>query len=115
MSDTSDPRLQDPVRFLHGIWPLMFEFLLQMPPDHYAVQRLVDLVVELRKIDVETLNIWGRDIKLWSDLPLLGPEYVEECEQCLDYGNSSLKVFRDLLEIEGYALFDYSKPGPTSK
>ncbi|KAI4746215.1 hypothetical protein E4T50_03407 [Aureobasidium sp. EXF-12298] len=100
----------DPERFLYGIWPPIFELIQQIPPDHYAVQRLVALIAELKIIDIETLHIWGRDIRLWPELPLFAPEFVENVEGCLGYEGSSLKGFRDLLEEQGvYKLFDYSK------
>ncbi|KAI4735524.1 hypothetical protein E4T50_13967 [Aureobasidium sp. EXF-12298] len=106
-----DVRSRDPVRFLYGVWPPMFELLQQIPPGHYAIQRLVDFVAELKKTQVETLQIWGHNTRIWSNLPLFAPEFAEQVEQDTgDYEKSSLKAFRDLLESDGiYTLFDYSK------
>lgn len=41
---------------------------------------LATLVLELKRLDKEMLVIWGHPIKLWSDLPLLGPQLTETCE-----------------------------------
>lgn len=111
MSDSLDVRNRDPERFLYGIWPPMFELIQQVPSGHFAIQRLVDFLAELKKIQVETLQIWGHDTSLWTDLPLFAPEFVEQCEQDTgDYEKSSLKAFRDLLKVNGvYTLFDYSE------
>lgn len=64
---------------------------------------VVNLVAELKKLDVMTLNIWGEDIRLWTELPLLGPEYRELREQFQkeEFEKSGLKVFRDKLEADG--------------
>lgn len=92
-----------PYTFIIGVWLTMFETLRQIPPQHYAIQRLVDLVAELKKLDVETLNIWRTDIRLWTELPLLAPEFVEQWEQTPPdtFDKSGLKAFRDKLEADG--------------
>lgn len=56
---------------------------------------LATLVLELKKLDNEILTIWGRPIKLWSDLPLLGPQLTETCESMRQevWERSSLRVF----------------------
>ncbi|KAG9734751.1 hypothetical protein KCU73_g10686, partial [Aureobasidium melanogenum] len=111
MTGSLDARNRDPERFLYGVWPPMFELLQQIPTGHHAIQRLVDFVAELKKIQVETLQIWGHNTRLWSYLPLFAPEFAEQVEQdTVDYGKSSLKAFRDLLEADGICtLFNYSK------
>lgn len=85
MTDSLDERNRDPERFLYGVWPPMFELLQHMPPEHYAIRRLVDFLAE--------------------------PEFTEQCEQDPeDYEKGSLQAFRDLLEADGICnLFDYSK------
>ncbi|KAG9571460.1 hypothetical protein KCU71_g114, partial [Aureobasidium melanogenum] len=80
-------------------------------PDTIQPRDLVDSVAELKKLQVETLQIWGHNTRLWSNLPLFAPESAEQVEQDTgDHEKSSLKAFRDLLEADGiYTLFDYSK------
>jgi hypothetical protein len=78
------------------------------------MQRVVDWIIELRKIEVQTLQIWGKDIELWKGLPLLGPEWVEWGEEYYVAGddpkNNRFRVFRDSLECNGgYALWNFWK------
>jgi hypothetical protein len=80
MTGSLDVRSRDPVRFLYRVWPPMFELLQQIPPGHHTIQRLVDFVAELKKIQVETLQIWGHNTRLWSDLLLFAPEFADQCE-----------------------------------
>jgi hypothetical protein len=77
--------------------------LLDKQSDHNAIQMVVNPVAELKKLDVVTLHIRGKDIRLWTELPLLGPEYRELREQFQkeEFENSGLKVFRDKLEANG--------------
>lgn len=80
----------------------MFELLQQIPPGHHTIQRLVDFVADLKKLQVETLQIWGHNTRIWSNLPLFAPGFAEQVEQDTgDYEKSSLKAFRDLLEADG--------------
>jgi hypothetical protein len=77
------------------------------------MQRLVDWIIELRKIEVQTLQIWGNDIELWRQLPLLGPEWVEWIEEYYvagDIEGDRFKTFRDLLERDDdYSLWNFWK------
>ncbi|KAI4851118.1 hypothetical protein E4T44_02332 [Aureobasidium sp. EXF-8845] len=97
---------------LWTIWSELFNFIKQIPVEHHAMQRLVDWIIELRKIEVQTLQIWGKEIESWKDLPLLGPEWVEWVEEYYanpeDCKSGRFKTFRDLLESSGgYALWNY--------
>jgi hypothetical protein len=98
---------------LWTIWSELFNFIKQIPVEHHAMQRLVDWIIELRKIEVQTLQIWGNDIELWRQLPLLGPEWVEWTEEyyvAQDIEGDRFRTFRDLLERDGgYALWNYWK------
>jgi hypothetical protein len=89
--------------FLYGVWSTILSTITQVQSDHNAIQMVVNLVAELKKLDVMTLNIWGQDIRLWTELPLLGPEYRELREQFQkeEFEKSGLKVFRDKLEADG--------------
>jgi hypothetical protein len=78
------------------------------------MQRLVDWLIELRKVEVQTLQIWGKDIELWRGLPLLGPEWAEWAEEYYVAGddprNNRFRTFRDSLDRNGgYALWNYWK------
>jgi hypothetical protein len=77
------------------------------------MQRLVDWIIELRKIEVQILQIWGKEIELWRELPLLGPEWVEWVEEyhvADDIKGHRFRTFRDLLERDGgYALWNHWK------
>ncbi|KAI4724856.1 hypothetical protein E4T49_07416 [Aureobasidium sp. EXF-10728] len=118
MSMAQDSLPQKTEQYSYGaLWTIyseLFNFIKQIPVEHHAMQRLVDWISELRKIHVQTLHIWGKDIELWKGLPLLGPEWVELVQE---YGVSSedckgrrFRAFRDLLESSGsYALYDYWK------
>lgn len=65
------------------------------------MQRLIDFIAELKKIDVQVLQIWGRDIRLWDELPLLNPEFIEEWDQRDGVEWDRLQMFRDKLEADG--------------
>jgi hypothetical protein len=95
------------------IWSELFNFIKQIPVQHHAMQRLVDWIIELRKIEVQTLQIWGNDIDLWRQLPLLGPEWVEWIEEYYvagDIEGDRFKTFRDLLERDDdYSLWNFWK------
>jgi hypothetical protein len=78
------------------------------------MQRLVDWLIELRKVEVQTLQIWGKDIELWRGLPLLGPEWAEWAEGYYVAGddprNNRFRKVRDSLDRNGgYALWNYWK------
>lgn len=81
LSMTTDPSEQHSYAALWTIWSRLFNFIKQIPAEHPALQRLVDWIVELRKLEVQTLHIWNRDIELWTELPLLGPEWLEWVEE----------------------------------
>ncbi|KAH0372720.1 hypothetical protein KCU65_g991, partial [Aureobasidium melanogenum] len=99
---------------LWTVWSQLFNFVKKIPVEHHAMQRLVDWIAELRLIEVQTLNIWGKDIELWKDLPLLKPEWVEWVEEYYispeDCKSNRFRTFRDLLETSGgYALWNFWK------
>lgn len=96
---------------LWTVWSELFNFIKQTPVEHHAMQRLVDWIAELRQIEVQTLDIWGKDIDLWKELPLLYPERVEWIPQyCVspeDRRGGRFETFRDLLETsDGYTLWN---------
>ncbi|KAI5210397.1 hypothetical protein E4T39_00211 [Aureobasidium subglaciale] len=107
LSERPDPttRRTGSEGFLYLIWSELFTWVRQIPFEHSAMHRLVDLIAELMRIDVQTLHIWGQDIKLWSQLPLLNPEFVEECEQRRGIELQRLEAFKNKLAADGvYAL-----------
>lgn len=72
----------------------------QIPRKHPAMNALATLVLELKKLDREILTIWGRPIKLWSDLPLLGPQLTETRESIRQevWERSSLRELVSMLK-----------------
>ncbi|RMZ12943.1 hypothetical protein D0860_02760 [Hortaea werneckii] len=76
----TETRAEDPASLLLEFWELIFRIAEQIPPNHPAMNALATLVLELKKLDREVLVIWGHPIKLWSDLPLLGPQLTETRE-----------------------------------
>ncbi|GAB1730960.1 hypothetical protein NU195Hw_g9119t1 [Hortaea werneckii] len=76
----TETKAEDPASFLLEFWELVFRIAEQIPPNHPAMNALATLVLELKRLDKEMLVIWGHPIKLWSDLPLLGPQLTETCE-----------------------------------
>ncbi|KEQ99095.1 hypothetical protein AUEXF2481DRAFT_1913 [Aureobasidium subglaciale EXF-2481] len=97
LSERPDPatRRSGSEGYLYLIWSELFSWVRQIPVEHSAMHRLVDLIAELMKIDTQTLLIWGQDIKLWPQLPLLNPEFVEECEQRRGVELQRLEAFKD--------------------
>lgn len=92
---------------IYTIWSELFNFVKQIPIEHEAMQRLLDFIAELKKIDVQVLHIWGRDIRLWDELPLLNPEFIEEWDQRDGVEWDRLQMFRDKLEADGvYVIHD---------
>lgn len=73
-------KAEDPASLLLEFWELLFKMAEQILPSHPAMNALATLILELKKPDKEVLVIWGHPIKLWSDLPLLGPQTTETCE-----------------------------------
>jgi hypothetical protein len=115
---TPDPSLRRTEKYsypaLWTVWSELFSFIKQVPVEHQAMQRLVDWIIELRGIHVQTLHIWSKDIELWKDLPLLGPEWREWIEEYYvhpeDGRSDRFKEFRDVLEEDGgYALWNFWK------
>ncbi|KAI5258734.1 hypothetical protein E4T42_00327 [Aureobasidium subglaciale] len=103
LSERPDPatRRSGSEGYLYLIWSELFSWVRQIPVEHSAMHRLVDLIAELMKIDAQTLHIWGQDIKLWPQLPLLNPEFVEECEQRRGVELQRLEAFKDKLAADG--------------
>ncbi len=85
-SEQEKPK-ETPESFLWEFWGRFVKTAQQIPHDSPAQDQLVDLVLALKSLDnPQTLEIWGRKVQLWTDLPLLGPELTEawNCESCLD-------------------------------
>lgn len=61
-----DPEMRDlpPYTSIIVVWLTMFEMLRLIPPQHPAIQKFVDLITELKELDIETLNIWRTDIRV---------------------------------------------------
>ncbi|KAG9532557.1 hypothetical protein KCU93_g1111, partial [Aureobasidium melanogenum] len=118
LSMTPDPSLRHTEKYSYGalwtVWSELFNFVKQIPVEHHAMQRLVDWIAELRGIEVQIMHIWGQDIDLWKELPLLYPEWVEwipqYCVSPKDCRGSRFRTFRDLLETsDGYKLWNLWK------
>lgn|ERR1712014_77779 len=76
----TETEAEAPESFLLEFWDLVFKIAEQITPNHPAINAPATLILELKKLDKEVLIIWGHPIKLWSELPLLGPQLTETRE-----------------------------------
>ncbi|KAF5313856.1 hypothetical protein D9619_013057 [Psilocybe cf. subviscida] len=72
---------ESPESFLWEFWGIFAKAAGQVPVDHAGQQRLVELLTALRDlpnpVPVPELEAsWG-ELKLWSDLPIMGPTFRE--------------------------------------
>ncbi|KAM5444714.1 hypothetical protein MferCBS31731_000169 [Microsporum ferrugineum] len=75
-SDDAKPK-EDYESFLLEIWNSLIEVARQIPSDHASQDRLVELVKALRELPSTNAEIWGNTVRVWTDLPLLGPAMRE--------------------------------------
>ncbi|RMJ23940.1 hypothetical protein PHISP_05188 [Aspergillus sp. HF37] len=68
---------ESPESFLSEIWSLFIAVGKQIPHDHPSQDRLVGLVKALCTIPPTEVQIWGKDTRVWVDLPLLHPAMRE--------------------------------------
>ena len=60
--------------FLYTLWNFYIEAAKEVPAENSAAMGLLaDVVAKLKRIDRETVEIWGKNSKVWGDLPMLGP------------------------------------------
>ncbi|EFR00783.1 hypothetical protein MGYG_03787 [Nannizzia gypsea CBS 118893] len=75
-ADDGKPK-EDYESFLLEIWNSIIEIAKQIPSDHASQDRLVELVKALSELPPIETEIWGSTVKVWADLPLLGPAMRE--------------------------------------
>ncbi|KAL1961897.1 hypothetical protein VTN77DRAFT_930 [Rasamsonia byssochlamydoides] len=63
--------------FLWAIWDTFIHVAKQIPHDHPAQQRLVQVIVELTQFPPVVIKLWGVETRIWNDLPLLGASMRE--------------------------------------
>ena len=87
---------EDPGSFLWHMWGVFHRVARQLPHASPAQDHLAALVKELSHLtsqaSVVSLTAWGEDMKLWQDLPLLGPTFRERCD-----GESPFVPFREVV------------------
>lgn len=47
-----------------------------------AQKCIVEIIGELKKIEVREVVIWGKKTRLWADLPIFGPVLTEFYGKC---------------------------------
>ncbi|KMQ45745.1 hypothetical protein HL42_3586 [Trichophyton rubrum] len=75
-SDGGKPK-EDHESFLLEIWESIIEIAKQIPSDHASQDRLVELIKALTELPATEIEIWGSNVRMWADLPLLGPAMRE--------------------------------------
>ncbi len=69
---------EEPESFLWEIWELFGRVAQQIPWKHPSQDRLAELVKALCDLPSDMkVEIWGKDSRIWQDLPLLGPALTE--------------------------------------
>ncbi|KAH7312396.1 hypothetical protein B0I35DRAFT_436896 [Stachybotrys elegans] len=68
---------EDAENFLWNLWTLFERVVRKIPAGDDRHQGLISVVEKLKSIDRETIQLWGKDTKVWSDLPMLGPTMRE--------------------------------------
>ncbi|KAE8423833.1 hypothetical protein BDV36DRAFT_289930 [Aspergillus pseudocaelatus] len=63
--------------FLWLVWDAFIRLARQVPHAHPFQDRMVDLVEALTLLPPLSVEVWQSTIRLWADLPLLGPSMRE--------------------------------------
>ncbi|KAB8235887.1 DUF3632 domain-containing protein [Aspergillus alliaceus] len=63
--------------FLWQVWDAFIRLARQVPHAHPFQDRIVDLVEALTRLPPLSIEVWQSTIRLWADLPLLGPSMRE--------------------------------------
>lgn len=50
-----------------------------------AQKCIVEILAELKEIEVREVIIWGKKTRLWADLPIFGPVLTELYGECTEY------------------------------
>ena len=68
--------------FLWALWVFLLNVVKQIPAKDPRMEFLVEVVRKLKAMDLGTIEIWDEPVKLWGDLPILGPTMREKwnCE-----------------------------------
>ncbi|KAI1388621.1 uncharacterized protein F4822DRAFT_403373 [Hypoxylon trugodes] len=61
--------------FFFGLWKSIIGVAEQIPPDHFAQDKLVGVLRELTLLPDSGVTVWGA--RLWTDLPVLGAVFRE--------------------------------------
>lgn len=67
----------DVEEYLWEMWTLLQRVAKKISASDARQQHLVNIVAKLKAKDRETVQLWGNESKVWSDLPMLGPTMRE--------------------------------------
>lgn len=86
--------------FLWELWEVVVKLsqAYEQNGDH-AQACIVEVLGELKKIEVQEVTIWGRQTRLWGNLPLFGPVLTELYGKIHKYHDSRRRftmVFADM-------------------
>ncbi|KAH7010216.1 hypothetical protein EDB80DRAFT_868738 [Ilyonectria destructans] len=62
---------KDAERFLTSLWEVLLFIARFVPHDHFGQDQLVGVLESLRSRAPTTVRVWGREMLLWGDFPLL--------------------------------------------
>jgi hypothetical protein len=68
----------DTTDFFWALWRAMFSIVRILPYNHPKQELLVEFLVTLSREVMGTATVWGAEMRIWRDLPLLGPCLREE-------------------------------------
>ncbi|KAK4977511.1 hypothetical protein LTR66_003915 [Elasticomyces elasticus] len=69
--------IEEAESYLWETWGTFIEIAKQIPCDHVSMDRLVELVNSLSSLPPTIVTVWTANLRLWTDLPLLGPSMRE--------------------------------------
>ncbi|THC99815.1 hypothetical protein EYZ11_000745 [Aspergillus tanneri] len=105
--------------FLWETWVVFITVAEQIPHDHCSQDRLVEVIDALTQLPSTTVQIWGSDICVWKDLPLLGAtmreswrgptpdnSYAvqEDAEKCVNLNSFAAR----LLKLDSISWFNFA-------
>ncbi|PLB45052.1 hypothetical protein P170DRAFT_513123 [Aspergillus steynii IBT 23096] len=77
-AEKSSLGITDPGAFCQDTWLIIRALVFQIPHDHVYQDRLVEVVDALTKLPATEIEVWGEKKRMWTDLPLLGPQMRED-------------------------------------
>ncbi|KAF9888622.1 hypothetical protein FE257_008554 [Aspergillus nanangensis] len=98
---SAEPDIEE---FLWEVWKVFITIAKQIPSDHESQERLVGVIAALTELCPTTIQIWGSDIRLWKDLPLLGPSMREAwISPTIDHTTPSEKPIEEWINLNSFA------------